>query len=649
MKYGKIDPAQFEIKSYDKDTSAEALILGDYGESHIIYDQNDGFVVEYSRHFRAKIFKKSAYRLANNYIILFRNGNGQDRVSSLKGSVYNIENGKVVESEMDKSMVSDEVIDSRHSQKKFTLPNVKEGSIIEFYYLVRSDFWWMPDWQMQYDIPALWSEYRVSYPEYFYFKKLQKGYLNFDVNEETTKPVSFTITVKTQAEGISVEASTDRYDIKYNDQVFRWVKNDVPAFHEEPFMNAVVNYQSAIELELASYKPPFGMVKNYSATWEGINRDLLDDENFGLQLKWGGFLKDNVILIKSNNITSLKQMIAAYDFVRSNMKWDNRNRLIVNQSLKSSFEKRAGSSADINLLLVVLLKELGLDADPVILSTRENGIIHPAQAMLNQFNYVIASVTIDGKTYLLDATEKQGAYNLLPSRCINGQGRIISETKSDWIDLNPTQRYEFTNVLQVSMDKDGVITGNFQRMFGNYAALTKRNEIKNSKDNDDYVRNLENKNKGLTVKKYELIDVDSLTKAYKENLEVEIADQAQITGNIISLVPLLYDQWDSNPFKLEQRQFPVDFAYPRIYKDIINLSIPEGYTVDEKPADLVVALPDGKTKFTYRLKVTGNTLQIMSTLDIGKNLYVGEEYANLKQFFSTVVSKQAEKIVIKKI
>jgi hypothetical protein len=647
MKFGKIDPADFNIK-YDKDTSARALILGDYGESRMFYDQNEGFIVEYSRHFRARIFKKSAYDLANNSIMLYHSGTAHDNVIAIKGSVYNVENGKIVESEMDKSMINDEIIDSRHIQKKFTLPNVREGSIIEFYYLVRSDFWWMPDWQMQYDIPALWSEYRVSYPEYFYYKKLQKGYLSFDVAEETTRPVSLTITETNT--GSMAGARTARYDFNYADQVYRWVKNDVPAFHEEPFMNAVVNYQSAIELELASYKPPFnGIVRNYTATWEGINRDLLDDEDFGLQLKRGGFLKEDVAQIRSNNTTPMKQMMAAYDFVRSNMKWDKRNRFMVTQSLKSSFEKRAGSSADINLLLVVLLKELGLDADPVLLSTRENGILHPAQAMLNQFNYVIACVTIDGKTYLLDATEKQGAYNLLPSRCINGQGRIISETNSDWIDLNPTQRYELTNIFKASLDKDGIITGKFQSMFGNYAALIKRNEIKDSKDNDDYVRGLENKNKGLTVKKYELIDVDSLTKAYKENLEVEITDQAQLAGNIISLNPLLYDQWESNPFKLGDRKFPVDFAFPRIYKDIINISIPEGYIVDEKPADLVIALPDGKTKFTYKLKVAGNSLQIISTLDIGKNLYVSDEYANLKEFFSTVVSKQAEKVVIKKI
>ncbi len=297
---------------------------------------------------------------------------------------------------------------------------------------------------------------------------------------------------------------------------------------------------------------------------------------------------------------------------------------------------------------MTLLKELGFKSDPVILSTRNNGFIHPAQIMIDQFNYVIAMVNIGDKTYLLDATEKDGSYNLLPPRCINGQGRIISETKTDWIDLNPAQRYEFTNVIKASIGVDGVIKANMLRSFRNYAALNKRIEIKGSNDNEEYIRNMESMNKGMIVKKFELIGIDSVSKPYTENLDVEISDYAEIAGNIISLSPLLYDQWPSNPFKLEERKFPVDFTYPHIYKDIINYTLPEGYVLDEKPADLILSLPDGKTKFIYRMRVEGNTLQITSTLDIGKNLYSYDEYVSLKEFFSKVVSKQAEKVVLKK-
>ena len=650
MKYGKIEELEyFGMKNFVKDSLAEALVLGDYGETKIIFDKKDGYVLEYSRHFRAKIFTKAGYDWATNSVILYHAYSENEKLSILKGSVYNMENGKVVESELEKNMINEEIIDNKRTEYKFTLPNVREGSIIEYTYKIRSPFMRIPNWRFQYTIPALWSEYRVSYPEYFTFKLLQKGYLAFDVSEETIKPVIISILETEQNPMDLVTHSTNStYEIKYKDNCHRWVKNDVPSFREEPYMNALINYISAMEFELASYTPTSGLTRNYTQTWEKINDDLLIDEDFGSQIRRGGFLKDVAVQIKSKTSDQLKQMIASYDYVRNSMKWDERNRVYVTQSLRSAWDKKSGSSADINLMLVDLLKEMGIESDPVILSTRSNGMIHPAQIMVNQFNYVIASAKIGEITYLMDATEKVCPYNMLPSRCINGQGRIISYERPGWIDLNGTLRYAYTNIVTAAVGKDGTITGKMQRIFGNYAALDKRNEIKNNKDNDAYIRSLENLNKGLLISSYELSNIDSTYKTYNENLTVVISDYSMMTGNIISFSPMLFDQLTSNPFRLEDRKFPVDFIYPRIYKNIITYDIPEGYILDEKPADLVMATPDGKTKFSYRLALIGNKLQISCTVDIGKSLYNGDEYAMLKEFYNMLVSKQAEKVVLKK-
>jgi hypothetical protein len=650
MKFGKIeDPAYFSMKNYANDTTAGALILGDYGESRITLDQKEGFVLEFTRHFRAKIFNKNGYDWATQRVILYHSNSSYEKLYYLKGVVYNFENGKLVESELEKDMIHEEIIDNKHTENKFTLPNVREGSIIEYTYKIRSPFLSIPDWRFQYAIPALWSEYRVSYPEYFVYKKLQKGYLTLDVNEESIKPVKFTILESERSNGFSgTTNSINTYDISYNDNCYRWITNKVPAFREEPYMNALINYVTAMEFELASYNPPRGLAQNFTQTWEKINEELLNDEDFGLQIKRGGFLKDIVQQIKSGSSDPLLQMMAAFNYVRNAMKWDERYRIYITQGLRNAWDKKAGSSADINLMLVALLNETGIQADPVILSTRSNGMIHPAQIMLGQFNYVIAYAKIGEKTYLMDATEKACPYNMLPSRCINGQGRIISEKRQGWIDLNSATRYTYTNVVTASLGADGTITGNMQRIYGNYAALDKRIEIRDKKDRDEYIRSLETANKGLSVSKYELVNIDSTLKQFNENFNVVISDFSMMAGNIISFTPLLYDQWESNPFRLEERKFPVDFVYPRTYKSIITYDIPEGYVLDEKPVDLVLSMPDGKTKFIYKLALNGRKLQISALLDIGKPVYNSDEYSILKEFYNQMVSKQAEKVVLKK-
>jgi hypothetical protein len=648
MKFGKIEPEYFEMKSYDKDTSAEALILGKYGETAIEYDtRNLKYYLVYTYHIRIKIFNKTAYDLATHSFVLFHGANRTERIVDFEAVSYNMENGKIVESKLPKKMIYEEAIDRTRTENKFTLPNVHEGTIIEYYYKILSDYFDISNWSFQQSIPAIFSEYRVSYPEYFNYKTLMKGYLPFDINENSTEPIRLDIVEKVPAEGLQ-PARVYNYEFNYQCKKYRWMINNVPAFREEPYMNAFVNYYSAIEFELASYNPPQGMIQNFTQTWEKINTDLLNDEDFGLQLNRGGFLVDVVAKIKAATNDPSSQIIAAYNFIRNTMKWDGRNRVFTTTGLRGAYDKKSGSSSDINLMLVTLLRELGIESDPVIIKTRNNGIVHPAQVMVNQFNYILVSARAGENVFLMDATDKLCPYNMLPIRCINGQGRIISDKRSGWIDLNSSQRYEYTNITDVSIGADGIVTGKMQRSFTNYAALEKRNEIKNKKDNEDYIRSLEGINKGMTISDFELLNLDSLDRTFTEKLQVELLNVTQVAGNIISFTPLLYDQWNSNPFKLEKREFPVDFTYPRVYKIIMAYEVPKGYSLDEKPTDMVMTFPDGLTKFSYRLAVDGSTIRIVSMLTIGKSIYSGTEYDQLRMFFEQIVNKQAEKVVLKK-
>lgn len=648
MKFGKIDPEDFAMISYPGDTTAEAVILCDYGTAELIYDPVDEFIIKYTRHFRAKIFKKSGYGWATHSLMLYNYGKFKEDVPMLRGRVYNVDNGKVVESDLEKNMINDRPIDKKRTERKFTLPNVREGSIIEFEYSVRSNLIEFPDWNFQYPIPAMWSEYRVAYPEWFDFKILQKGFLALNINESSIRPASITLTEKIVSERFDTRSTVTSTKIDYQEHNFRFATKDAPAFKEEPFMNSTSNYVSSLEFELATFKPPYGKVNNFTKSWESINKELLDDEDFGLQLKKGGVLKDIAMSLKAAYETPEQQVAAAFAQIRNTMKWNGLYRFYVTESIRKAWDDKSGSSADINLTLVALLKEMGIDADPVIISTRSNGTIHPAQIMLGQFNYVIASVKIGDHIYLMDATEKMCSQNILMPRCINGQGRVISESRPGWVDLNSTQRYEYTRVAWLALTGDGIIKGKIEHLYGNYAALDKRMTIKAKKDEEEYIRSIEDNYKGMHIQNYKMNDLDSLHKWFNENWEADIHDAVLSAGNLLSFTPLIYTRWESNPLKLEERSFPVDFTYPQIYRDIITYELPEGYTIDEKPADIALVLPDGKTKFTYMIAVNGKSLQVMSTLNINKPTYGAKEYKLLKEFFGQMVQKQAEKIVLKK-
>ncbi len=52
MKFGKIDKKDLTMETYEADTSAGALILGDIGSATINYKPTEGFEVDYTRHVR---------------------------------------------------------------------------------------------------------------------------------------------------------------------------------------------------------------------------------------------------------------------------------------------------------------------------------------------------------------------------------------------------------------------------------------------------------------------------------------------------------------------------------------------------------------------------------------------------------------------
>ena len=649
MKYGKIDIETLKMSSYDKDTTAPALILGDYGETNVKLSLEEGWYYVFTRHQRIKIFNKSAYDLANQKVYLTNYGSKSERINGLKAASYNIENGKTVKSEMDKNAVFDEKVDNHNTKVNFTIPNVKEGSVIEYTYSIKSPYViFIPDWDFQSDIPALWSEYRVSYPEYFNYKKLQQGYLNFDVNEVSTRPVTISVMSNDKSNGpvAKSDISTDR--IQYIDNIYRYMVNNVPAFHEEPYMNAVKNYVTAIDFELGSYNPPQGMATNFYNTWDKVNEELLKDDQFGLQLKHGGFLKDYIGTIQSVSSDPMNKMIAAFHFIKYRMKWNNHNGFYVTKSLKDAFDKQTGNSADINLLLVLMLKELGLDADPVILSTRENGQLHPAQIMLNKFNYVIAECKIGQNAYLLDATEKACPYSLLPYRCLNGRGRIISESNSDWIDLNSKQKYEYSCMLDLAIATDGKLSGTMSYLLNNYAGLVYRNDILAKNSKDDYALEFENENHGVTLTNLEIDNLDSLNKPLIQKGNIEVSNACMVAGDLLTFNPTLFEQLASNPFKLPKREYPVDFAYPRQFKYMFRYAIPDGYSLEELPPDVSIALPNGKGRYISSIKALGKVVMVNNILDINVPLFTSEDYEVLRQFYDTVVKREATMLVLKK-
>ncbi|MCC9136711.1 DUF3857 domain-containing protein [Pontibacter silvestris] len=629
-KFGKVSEAELTMKSYEKDTSATAVILSDYGSSYFTY--SSGFQIVFERHTRIKILKKSGYDWANVSIPYFQRGTDREKVNSIKGFTYNIEDGKIIKDKLESKVTFDEQMNENWSAKKFTMPNVKEGSVIEFSYTILSDFVYnLRDWEFQHTIPVAWSEYRVKIPEYFDYKFLQKGYVPFyDSKQEKT----------VGAPGSSTGAKLDN-------NAYVWMMKDVPALREEKYITTLSDYQAKIEFELQSVKFPGELQKTMTGNWEDVTNDLLKSDRFGTQLNRNGFFKDEIAAVVAKHTGAEEQMQAIYDLVKSNMKWNGKNRVYTEAPIRKAYDNRTGSSAEINLLLTAMLLEAGLDAAPVLVSTRDHGRVFEGYSpMLNKFNYVVSQVKVADKEYLLDATEPLLPAGMLPVRCLNGVGRLIKKEDQRWVELKPVLPYVKLFSAELSIDGNGEIKGKATESIGGYEALYMRKNILEEGENK-YAERIAKDFGDYKISKPEIKNLDMITQALAINYDITANENGK-ANSVIYLNPMVGHGEKENPFKLNERTYPVDFAAPIDETFICKFVIPEGYELDEVPKGLSVALPESGGKFIYIVQQKGNILEVMSKISISKPMFYAQEYPYLKEFYNQIIAKHAENIVLKK-
>jgi hypothetical protein len=462
----------------------------------------------------------------------------------------------------------------------------------------------------------------------------------------TIKTASSTSSGEVSAVGGYVPSSNEKITAVTKD--FRWAMKDLPSIREEPFMTTIDDYVCKIEFELSSSFFPGGGYKSYANSWESINTRLLENESFGGQLNRSGFLKDMVSVIKASSKDTLQQIGMAYNLIKQAMTWNERETFYIESTLKKAFDAKTGNVADINLLLVVLLRELGYDANPVILSTRDNGRVLDNYVLLSKFNYVIAQVNIGGKDLLLDATALQTPAGILPIRCLNGQGRLISKNGTRWVDLQSSYKNAETTIGNFELNADGTAKGDLSVTHLGYNNVRERRKfVKEGKEK--YIEEYKKKATNWQIAKTELENTDDASNPFVRKHDLTVNELATVAGERIYFNPVMYNPQKENPFKNPERKFPVDFGALIEETFIATYTIPQGYIVEEMPKSARIGLPDDGGKFTYIVGVSEEgKISISSKVALKKTMYFAEEYEVLRKFYDQIVQKHAEQIVLKK-
>jgi hypothetical protein len=377
----------------------------------------------------------------------------------------------------------------------------------------------------------------------------------------------------------------------------------------------------------------------------------LSDDDFGGRLGRVGFLQDQLqgMAVKYPDVTA--RAAAVRQIVMAAVRYDGTNRYFTTGSLRKAYDAHRGTSADVNLLLIAALRDAGIPTHPLLLSTRDHGRVSKEFPLLDRFNYVVALVPqADGKDLLIDATEPLLPCGVLPERCLNQTGRLIMKNAAEgrWVDLTPVQRYVHYQQINLTMDAQGGLAGKVHEEHGGYTGADARKDLARLGDKK-YVAERTRQHSSWTVPKFAVAERDNVAKPLAVDYEFAQPAEGDASIGTFYLSPLRDFGTEQNPFRHDDRLFPVDFGAAQDETTMLTLTLPDGYELAEMPKGTLVEMPDGGGRFIFSITAnTPNTIQLTSRLNLRKPVYGADEYVHLREFYRLMLAKQGEKLVIKK-
>ncbi|WP_161599439.1 transglutaminase domain-containing protein [Hymenobacter nivis] len=649
IKFGQIDAKDLTAAPFMADSAAGAVVLCDYGRSHLV-GYRDGFRVVFERVTRVKILKKSGYDAATVEIPLYHRDGDQEQITNLRGFTYNLVGGQVQKTKLDATGVFLEKRSPRVNVRRFTLPSVREGAVVEYAYTLSSDYLFnFQNWVFQGPYPVRWSEYRTSIPVFYKYKIIYQGPQPGPLDQPSVGSTSLVVDRQSISMGGGPSGS---YAITAPTEQHQWVLKNVPPLREEAYTTARTDYEARLDFQLLGEQWPEQQYRDLADSWTKINARLLADENFGQQLERGGFLKEQMGALAAQHPDPAARAAAVRQAIMATVRYNGTNQYATEANLRKAYDAHSGSSADVNLLLIAALRQAGLPAQPVLLSTRSHGRVSQAYPLLDKFNYVVALVPdADGKDLLVDATDPALPCGTLPERCLNQTGRLIAPgpgaADGRWVDLRPSQRHVHFRQARLTLDAQGGLAGQVHEEYAGYAGADARGELAQLGDKK-YAAQLARQHAAWALAP---IAVGAREEVHKplalDYAFTRAADDGAPAGTLY-LSPLREFLDGQNPFTQEDRNFPVDFGAPQEETLLVALALPAGYELAETPKPAVVDLPDDGGRFVYQVTSLGGTVQLASRLALRKPVYSAAEYAHLREFYRLMLEKQAEKLVIKK-
>ena len=623
-KFGSVSMEEMNMKSYPKDTTANALVLFELGDVKFVTNHSKIYL-QTEIYKKIKIFNKEG---AEHGVVKVRiyddQKGGIEEVQKIKGITH-------TPGEPDQYLSPTNVfknkIDDHWYEVVFTLPNIKEGSVLEYAYIIESDFIFnLRGWYFQSDIPKVYSEYHAVIPAFWVYNGTFTGYYPLAMSDAKLKKNCFD-----PGNGVDQPCEERTYVMK-----------DIPSFiEEENYSTSPKNYIAHIEFELAESFKLDGTSTKYTSTWNDVDKKVksLFDLN---KSSFEGYFKKNMPDSIFTEQDQLKKAKDIYDYVQGHFTLDpSKDYIFDDHSLKDLYESKLGGESDINLTLFHALNAAGIDAKIFLSATRSFGRPTKLHPVITDFNYLSVFANVNDRPYFIDASQKLLPFGFLPFELLNQYGRVIDiEDGSFWAEIIPNRINAIRRSLKLTVNEDGVLEGAANEVFTGYEAYFEREKLKNHNLNKPILGNT------VEVSNFIVKDFQDLDKALEENYNIT-ANVTDNVGNSFYINPFLYALGE-NPLKLNRRNYPVDFGYQKTDIYTVEIDFPAGYHITSLPEPVNFTIPNKGGTFTSSISTNDHKITIYYKINLLKHTYEVSEYAHLKEFFSQIINFQNSFIILDK-
>jgi hypothetical protein len=634
FRWGKVPLDDLKMTSYPLDTSADAVVLFDLGFIDATKSDYSSFSSKFSRFRRVKILKKSAFSTVGDIKIRYHSEN------ELFSGLRRIEAQVIQPDGTIKKLTQKDFFTEQNSRNnytmKFAFPNLQEGSIIEYrYQTVNGDNpFTLTDWYFQEDLPVRHNELFLNVPATFEYQFVSQGdkHPNLDKLQDSTHVTFFRF--------YKADSLTSRFSM-----------DSIPAMKTEQYVTTMDNYRSRIRFQLNRYMSDKGKMEDVVNSWEKLAEVLTKNELLGQQYLKKSKFKDVWKAVKKEikDTMSIETKIKTiYTYLAKNVTWiDDDFNAFADADLDVAFKKRRANSAELNLMLIACLRQIDIEAVPMLISTRDNGRPVPSYPMVRQFNHLICYTQATGKPLLLDVGTIHRPMGILRTASLNGQGWILQGFNSRWVDILPPLSTQLL-AATFTLSENGSMKGSMVRQHTGYSAVNELLDTKDDDKNEHLRKELATDFTGIVIDSIKIRGQDDHRANLKQAIYCTIENAATVADDLIYLKPTLKTEFDQSPFKLRERNYPVEFPYPFRDEFIFDLTLPKGYDIEEMPQSTTETLGNKGGKYEYTATKTDKGIRLNIRIELRQLYFEVKDYGLVKAFFNQIAAKQAEQIVLRK-